>query len=222
MGYAVHDAAGTACSCQPDSVSRHASNNMAASRAPTTRGVRSVPSAGTSVGETMPAVVTSIPPTAKLTSSSTSAASAAAAVGSGSSAARVGAASAAVSRSGSGRPTRPASSSTPTRSTSLRPRPLAASGTMSAGAPNSASTAQRFSVWAARPASSASSKLRSTSVVHSVSSTVRTPSRSASCSSVKAKSTAGPLSPSALGPQPRGSPSRRSATTLRWISLVPA
>ena len=88
------------------------------------RGVRSVPSADTSVGDTMPSGVTSTPPTAKLTSSRTSAASAAAAAGSGSSAASVGAASAAVSSSGSGRPARPASSSTPTRSTSLRPKPV--------------------------------------------------------------------------------------------------
>ena len=44
---------------------------------PTTRGVRSVPPADTSVGETGPPGVTSMPPTAKTASSSTSAASAA-------------------------------------------------------------------------------------------------------------------------------------------------
>ena len=120
-GRAERGRGGTRCTRRPArraaaSPSRRrgtASSSIAASRAPTTRGVRNVPSADTSVGDTIPAGVTSMPPTAKLTSSRTSAASAAAAVGSGSNAASVGAASAAVSRSGSGRQARPASSSTP-------------------------------------------------------------------------------------------------------------
>ena len=49
VGSAVHDAAGTAWSCQPDSSSRQARRRIAASRAPTTRGVRSIPSADTSL-----------------------------------------------------------------------------------------------------------------------------------------------------------------------------
>ena len=197
MGYAVHTAAGTACSCQPDSASRTASSSSPASRAPTTRGVRSVPSAETSVGETIPVGVTSMPPTAKLTSSSTSATSAAAAAGSGSSAASVGAASAAVSSSGSGRPTRPASSSTPTRSTSPQAETVGGLGHDERGRAQLGQHGPAV-LGLRRPAGLVGQLEGAQRVgVHSVSSTVRTPSRSASCSSVKAKSMAGLLSPGA-------------------------
>ena len=58
-----------------------------------------------------------------------------------------------------------------------------------------------------------SATARRSPTVHWRSSTWRTAARSSSCCSVKAKCT---------DVQPRGRPSSRSATTLRWISLVPA
>ena len=64
-------------------------------------------------------------------------------------------------------------------------------------------------------ASSASSKARSASTLHSVSSTVRTPLTQLVLLVGEGEVHRPP-------PSARGSPSRRSATTLRWISLVPA
>ena len=124
------------------------------------------------------------------------------------------AASALVSTRGSGNATRPASSSRGTRSTRPRPKPPWASGTTSPVTPRSASVAHR-GVRAVR-AAGASNAARTASVVHSLARTWRTASRNSSWVSVNAKFM------SASSAQPRGSPSMRSATTFRWISLVPA
>ena len=144
----------------------------------------------------------------------TSAASAATADGSGASAARVGAASAAVSSSGSGRQARPASSRTPTRSTSSRPNPPSASGTTSAGAPSSARTAQRLADCSARP--QLVRQLEGTQLVDVALGVEHGAHALAQLVLLLGESEVH------RRPDQRGRPSKRSPTTLRWISLVPA
>ena len=119
---------------------------MAASRAPTTRGVRSVPSAVTSVGDAMPPGVTSMPPTAKLdvVLDQRGERGGGRRVGQQGGERRRGERGRLEQRLGQAGAAPPPRARRRGRRRSGRDR-SAASGTTSAGAPSSASTAQRFS-----------------------------------------------------------------------------